>query len=96
MRTNNANMKYIHLDSDFTPFGKSIDFEMFTFSGGEPHIKIKEAVQGVVTITQRITSFNDLGMILVATDALRRMNVKEIKKEKKIVVMDTIENNKFK
>ncbi len=78
MRTNNANMKYLHLDSDFTPFGRSIDFETFTFSGGEPHIKIKEAVQGEVTITQRITSFNDLGIILLATDALRRMNVKEI------------------
>ncbi|WP_298509617.1 ribose-phosphate diphosphokinase [uncultured Kordia sp.] len=71
-------MKYLHLDSDFTPLGTSIDFEMFTFSGGEPHIKIKEAINDAVTITQRITSFNDLGMILVATDALRRMNVKEI------------------
>ncbi len=78
MRTNNANMNYVHLDSDFTPFGKSIDFETFTFSGGEPHIKIKEAVSEPVTITQRITNFNDLGFILLATDALRRMNVKEI------------------
>lgn len=78
MRTNNANMNYLHLDSDFTPFGKSIDFETFTFSGGEPHIKIKEAVNDAVTITQRITSFNDIGFILLATDALRRMNVKEI------------------
>ncbi|MFK7748445.1 MAG: ribose-phosphate diphosphokinase [Kordia sp.] len=71
-------MNYLHLDSDFTPFGKSIDFETFTFSGGEPHIKIKEAVNDAVTITQRITSFNDVGFILLATDALRRMNVKEI------------------
>lgn len=78
MRINNANMKFIHLDSDFTPYGKSIDFEMFTFSGGEPHIKIKEAVKGAITITHRIRSFADVGMILVATDALRRMHVKEI------------------
>ena len=78
MRINNANMKFIHLDSDFTPYGKSIDFEMFTFSGGEPHIKIKEAVKGAITITHRIRSFADIGMILVATDALRRMHVKEI------------------
>lgn len=78
MRTNNANMNYLHLDTDFTPFGKSIDFETFTFSGGEPHIKIKEAVKDAITITQRITSFNDIGFILLATDALRRMNVKEI------------------
>ena len=78
MRTNNANMNYLHLDTDFTPFGKSIDFETFTFSGGEPHIKIKETVKGAITITQRITSFNDVGFVLLATDALRRMNVKEI------------------
>ncbi|MBC8754166.1 ribose-phosphate pyrophosphokinase [Kordia sp. YSTF-M3] len=71
-------MNYLHLDHGFTPFGKSIDFETFTFSGGEPHIKIKETVKGAITITQRITSFNDLGFILLATDALRRMNVKEI------------------
>ena len=64
MRTNNANMNYLHLDTDFTPFGKSINFETFTFSGGEPHIKIKETVNGAVTITQRITSFNDVGFIL--------------------------------
>lgn len=78
MRINNANMNYLHLDTDFTPFGKSIDFETFTFSGGEPHIKIKEIVKGEITITQRITSFNDLGIVLLATDALRRMNIKEI------------------
>ncbi|EDP96705.1 ribose-phosphate diphosphokinase [Kordia algicida OT-1] len=71
-------MKYLHLDSSFTPFEKSIDFESFTFSGGEPHIKIKENVHEAVTITQRIRSFNDLGMILLATDALRRMHVKDI------------------
>ncbi|MEM6684677.1 MAG: ribose-phosphate diphosphokinase [Bacteroidota bacterium] len=71
-------MNYLHLDSNFTPFGTSIDFETFTFSGGEPHIKIKESVKGAVTITQRIQSFNDVGLILLATDALRRMHVKEI------------------
>ncbi|WP_046743319.1 ribose-phosphate diphosphokinase [Kordia zhangzhouensis] len=71
-------MNYLHLDTNFTPFGKSIEFESFTFSGGEPHIKIKEKVESAITITQRITSFNDLGLLLLATDALRRMNVKEI------------------
>ena len=31
-----------NLDPTFTPFGKinNIEYEMFTFSGGEPHIKI--------------------------------------------------------
>lgn len=78
MRKNNAKMNYLHLDPDFTPFGTSIDFETFTFSGGEPHIKIKEVVKGAVTITQRMKSFNDLGFLLIATDALRRMNSREI------------------
>lgn len=78
MRTNNANMNYLHLDKHFTPFGKSIAFESFTFSGGEPHIKIKEEVSGAVTITHRIQSFNDLGLVLLATDALRRMGIRKI------------------
>ncbi len=78
MRINNANMNYLHLNTNFTPFGKSLEFETFTFSGGEPHIKIKEMPHEAVTITQRITSFNDVGFILLATNALRRMNVKEI------------------
>ena len=83
-------MKYLHLDADFTPFGKSIAFEAFTFNGGEPHIKIKAAI-GVsktnlfpnkkseeVLITTRIRSFNDLGLVLVANDALHRMGVEKV------------------
>jgi len=83
-------MKYLHLDTDFTPFGKSIAFEAFTFNGGEPHIKIKEALgisssdfssnkePELVLITTRIRSFNDLGFVLVANDALKRMGVEKI------------------
>lgn len=84
-------MKYLHLDSDFTPFGKSIAFEAFTFNGGEPHIKIKETLKQTedsifsttkpnekILITTRIHSFNDLGFLLVATDALRRMGITKI------------------
>ena len=37
-------MKYLNLDTEFAPFGKSIDFESFVFKGGEPHIKILERV----------------------------------------------------
>ena len=83
-------MKYLHLDAHFTPFGKSIAFEAFTFNGGEPHIKIKTEL-GVspknllsnkksdeVLITTRIQSFNDLGFLLVANDALRRMGVEKV------------------
>lgn len=71
-------MKYLHLDPDFTPFEKSIAFEAFTFNGGEPHIKILEKNLEEVTITHRITAFNSLGFILIATDALRRMGAKII------------------
>ncbi|WP_438422516.1 ribose-phosphate diphosphokinase [Aquimarina macrocephali] len=72
-------MKYLHLDPSFTPFEKSIDFKSFVFNGGEPHINILDKnIGNSITITQRINSFNDLGLLLIATDALRRMNVKEI------------------
>ncbi len=83
-------MKYLHLDADFTPFGKSIAFEAFTFNGGEPHIKIKDNLgiskmnfssnkePNEILITTRIRSFNDLGFVLVANDALKRMGVDKI------------------
>lgn len=98
---NKFSMKYLHLDADFTPFGKSIAFEAFTFNGGEPHIKIKADIGKVshdlfsnkktdlvppkgndhrdeVLITTRIRSFKELGFLLVATDALKRMGVTKI------------------
>ena len=73
-------MKYLNLDQQFSPFGKSIAFESFVFNGGEPHIKISEAVaaKNEVTITTRVRSFNDFGLLLIATDALRRMEVERI------------------
>ncbi len=72
-------MKYLHLDSSFKPYGPSISFEAFTFNGGEPHIRILEKDLGeAITITHRINSFNDLGLLLIATDALRRIKVKRI------------------
>lgn len=73
-------MKYLNLDPDFTPFGKSIVFEAFTFNAGEPHIKIKEDLQDhtSVMITVRVKTFNDFGFMLVAIDALKRMKVKSV------------------
>ena len=72
----------LNLDPSFQPFGKdnTIQFESFTFSGGEPHIKIHSDLSKIseVTITTRIQSFNDLGLLLIAVDALRRMDVKTI------------------
>jgi len=72
----------INIDPQFTPFGKenTIAFKAFTFSGGEPHIKILTNIptNDTVWLTHRIQSFNDFGIILLAIDALKRMNVRHI------------------
>lgn len=73
----------LNLDPNFNPNPKEelIQFESFTFKGGEPHIKINSDLSTVdeVTISHRIRSFNDLGLFLFAVDALRRMGVGTIK-----------------
>jgi len=73
-------MYYLNLDPQFTPFGVGINFEAFTFSGGELHIKIKDELTtgNNVTITTRPRSFNDMGMILLAADALKRAGIKSL------------------
>ena len=72
----------LNLDPKFKPFANESEmvFQSFTFSGGEPHIKIDPSfdVNQKVTITHRLNSFNDLGLLCIAVDALRRMDVKEI------------------
>lgn len=72
----------LNLDPTFKPFGSEneLSFETLTFSGGEPHIRIQsESLQDVdVTITCRINSFNDLGFLLVAVDALKRLQAASI------------------
>lgn len=73
---------YLNLDAQFTPFGteNSISFQSFTFSGGEPHIKINEDLSTVkeVTVTTRVQSFNDFGLLLLAIDALKRFYIEKI------------------
>lgn len=85
-------MKYLNLTTGFNPLNSKIEnevsYKMFTFKGGEPHIKIDShtvwysrfpsQMGDEITITQRIESFNDFGILLVATDALKRLipNVK--------------------
>jgi ribose-phosphate pyrophosphokinase len=69
-------MHNLHLDPSFKPVaGPEIDFESFVFYGGEPHIKLKpqQTFSVGVVVTQRINSFQDLGMICMAVDALGRM-----------------------
>jgi len=72
----------LNLDPKFTPFQnqEEIKFQSFTFSGGEPHIKINPDFDRnqKITITHRLNSFNDLGLLCITVDALRRMDVKII------------------
>lgn len=72
----------LNLDPKFTPFQdqEEIKFKNFTFSGGEPHIKIDPNFNAdqKITITHRLNSFNDLGLLCITVDALRRMDVKII------------------
>lgn len=72
----------LNLDRKFKPFTaeNEIIFQSFTFSGGEPHIKISPDfdVNQKVIITHRLNSFNDLGLLCTSVDALRRMDVKRI------------------
>lgn len=72
----------LNLNPSFTPLGENnlIGHKSFLFAGGEPHIKISDHfdVTKPVTITHRINSFNDLGLICITVDALKRMGVKEI------------------
>lgn len=72
----------LNLDPNFKPFTAQpeIIFQNFTFSGGEPHIKINPDFDTTqkVTLTHRLNSFNDLGLLCIAVDALRRMDVKNM------------------
>lgn len=69
-------MMILNLDRNFKPLeGEEIQFEVFTFSGGEPHIKINPVFDAAaeITITHRLNSFHDVGVLCLAVDALRRM-----------------------
>lgn len=68
----------LNLDPHFKPLNEpEIHFEHFNFSGGEPHIKIDPNLppNQNVNVTHRINSFNDLGLLLLAVDALQRMQI---------------------
>lgn len=72
-------MKYLNLTEGFNPFSAPVEaciaFEAFTFNGGEPHIKIKGHIKENehIKISMRMNSFNDLGLLLLAKDALNSM-----------------------
>lgn len=70
----------LNLDPQFKPIqGKEISYESFVFSGGEPHIRIEKCENIIpVQVTQRVNSFNDLGLLCIAIDALKRMQINEV------------------
>ena len=60
------------------PFQKdNINIDVFTFPGGEPHVKLdtfKEELPGAkVNISVRLNSFNDLGKLLILCDAIKNL-----------------------
>lgn len=68
----------LNLDQSFKPVDSpEILFENFIFKGGEPHIKINPHFDHAipVSISHRIRSFSDIGLLLLAVDALKRMDV---------------------
>lgn len=73
----------LRLDPSFVlgSSNRRIRFECSVFPGGEPHIRILDELgpDTEVLITHRINSFNDLGLLLIAVDALRRMRVERIR-----------------
>lgn len=72
-------MIIINLDQKFQPYGQGIEFMDFVFpSGCEVHIKLPKIEETKVLMTTRIKSSNDVIMLLMATDALKRYGVKEI------------------
>ena len=72
-------MKVLNLDENFKPYGEGIPYQKFIFpSGCEIHIKLPDLKAVSVLITTRIQSSDDVMLLLMATDALRRMNVKYI------------------
>jgi ribose-phosphate pyrophosphokinase len=67
----------LNLDPKFKPLqGNEIQFESFIFAGGEPHIKINTDfdLSQSVSVTHRLNSFEDLGLLCMAVDALKRMH----------------------
>lgn len=56
----------------------NVGYELHTFAGGEPHIRLdspEKLIGHDVAIITRIQSFNDIGVLVVAVDALKRCNV---------------------
>lgn len=72
-------MNVLNLDPTFTPLGQGVEFEKITFAGGEPHIRLSSFnTKEKLVITTRIHSFNDVGFVLLAADAAKRMGTRHL------------------
>ena len=73
-------MRALNLDSMFTPVQASeVKFKSFYFPGGEYGIKINPStVDDKVVITTRMQHAKQLVELMMAVDALRRLNVYSI------------------
>ncbi len=69
----------LNLDPEFSPLGKGIEAKQFNFpSGCEPHIKLQFTDELHCFLTCRIRTTNDIMMLLLATDALKRAKVERV------------------
>lgn len=75
-------MYVLNLDRNFKPkSGDEIEYELFQFSGGEWHIKIKNPFpnqHAEICVTHRVNNGECLMQLLIAVDALRNLNVGNI------------------
>ncbi len=76
-------MKILNLSKGFQtpPHLDTIGFDSFTFSGGEPHLKLKSLPaekDEEILIVQRIANSEAFILLLLATDALRRAGFRRI------------------
>lgn len=74
-------MVILNLDENFKPVGEGIPFKKLSFpSGCEPHLILQSViVDEKAIITCRIKTSEDIILILLATDALRRSGVRKIR-----------------
>lgn len=74
---------HLQLDPDFRPMPgmPTMAHVSSVFPGGEPHIRIAPLPPGTdhVWVSHRVRSFNDMGLLLLAVDALQRMRVAHIR-----------------
>jgi ribose-phosphate pyrophosphokinase len=76
-------MRYLHLTEGFRPHISSvfhcIDYEYTVFNGGEPHIRLKDSINGQdIVITIRLKTPEDFIKLMIATDALKRCKANRI------------------